>query len=182
MLKKIMLGVLAAGALALNAPAAIADDPAFDCGFDSSQQEDVTGQNYEGAIYGYIVHGDGSLRCYITVNGTDVGADVTVAAPGAGAKRISFSAGATDSVKLCWTVTTSHGTTNGCAESTHTQFPPEAFYDALDTVIDAVNGVLVQIDPTICPIIGQGAGTHGPITIAPNGNIYVDGELWYVCP
>src|SRR5688500_11155395 len=74
-LKKIITAALAAGALALNAPVALADAPVYDCNFNSVQQADATGQNYEGAAWGWAVHPDGgnvTIRCYVTVNGTEV--------------------------------------------------------------------------------------------------------------
>jgi hypothetical protein len=192
--KKIMVAALAVGALALNAPVAMADDPVYDCGFDSNQQETVTGQNYEGVIYGYIAHGDGTLRCYITVNGGDVGADVEVQAPGAGAERISFAANDTDAVNICWEVTTSHGTETGCAESTHTQIPPQAVIDLLILIAETVDGALVPvfdlltdiektyIDPNVCPALAAAAGTYGPITINSQGDVFIDGEPFWDCP
>ncbi len=179
MFKKLLIASLAAGALALNAPVALADDPAYDCGFDSNHQASVTGQNYEGVIYGYVAHaGDNpSIRCYITVNGNEVGAEVTASGANAGANaaRVSFAASDTDAVAICWDVTTSHGTTSDCAESTHIQIPPQA-------VLDALNSVLEQIDPTICPVLAGLAGTYGVITVGSDGDISVNGGLVYDCP
>jgi hypothetical protein len=178
MVKKIMLGMLAAAALALNAPAAHADEPVYDCGFDSSQEDRVTGQNYEGVVYGYVAHtGPVSIRCYITVNGTDVGADVTASGTNAAANasRVTFAASDTDSVRICWRVTTSHGWTAGCVESTSTEIPPRALKDLIDSVGNTVS-------PLICRTLQTIRGTYGPIMIDRYGNVFINGVQWYWCP
>ncbi len=176
MFKKIMVAALAAGALALNAPVAMAEPPQFDCGFDSNQQELATGQNYEGVIYGYRTDA-GSLRCYITVNGSDVGADVEVNGPGANAERISFAAADTDSVQICWE---GSGIPSGCADSTHTQVPPQAVIDLLDSIFAQT----ALLDPLICGHLASLAGSYGPITIGSDGDVTLPDPIGLVwdCP
>ena len=182
MLKKILLASLAVGALALNAPAAMADDPTYDCGFNSLQQEATTGQNYEGAVYGVVAHpGDTNvtITCYVQVNGSPAGNPVTGSGPAGFAVaggQVTFEATPEDFVELCAVATTSHGTTApSCTESTSTQIPPQE-------VLDLINSFLEQVDPTICPIIALLAGNYVVIDINSEGDISINGGLFYDCP
>ena len=166
-------------ALAVNAPVAHADAPTASCGFDSVQQTDATGQNYEGAAYGYAVHTDGpiSIRCYVTVNGseedsTPTGSGTNVATT---AGRVQFAATETDDVRLCAEVTAHGTTTTTCDPSTNTQVPPQE-------VIDLINSFLILVDPTICDALKAVKGTYGPILIDDQGDVYINGVLWYDCP
>jgi hypothetical protein len=184
--KKILISGLAVGALALGAPVAHADDPTFDCGFNSVQQADATGQNYEGAVYGYVIDTDAtsvSIHCYVKVNGTAVPPGVsgsgTVAAHAEG--RITFTAQDTDDVQLCGDATVTHGSTTAtfthCDESTHTQVPPQEVIDILDALF------IGTIDPLLCPILQGLAGDYaGVITIGADGDLTVAGELIEDCP
>ncbi len=65
-MRRRLLAISAAvSALAFGAPIAVAGDPAFDCTFESIQQEDATGQNYEVLGWGYVAHAGGpvSIAC-----------------------------------------------------------------------------------------------------------------------
>lgn len=180
LLKKMLLVAAATSALALNTPVAHADPATGDCGFESVQQTDTTGQNYEGVAYGYAVHADGgevTVRCYVTVNGseedsTDPGSGTGVATS---AGRVQFAATDTDNVQLCAEVTAHGETTTNCGDSTNTQIPPQE-------VIDLINSILVLVDPTICQALAAVAGNYGPIVIDGEGDVYLNGVLWYDCP
>ena len=180
MFKKILLVAAATSALALNAPVAHADAPTADCGFESVQQADATGQSYEGVAYGSVAHGEGgpvSIRCYVTVNGTVAASTPTGTGTGFAITqgRITFAAAETDDVRLCYEATTVHGLESGCGETTNTQIPPQE-------VIDLLNSILVLVDPTICDALKLVAGNYGPIVIDAQGDVYVNGVLWYDCP
>ena len=185
MFKKIMMAGLAVGALALGAPAAHADDPTFDCNFNSVQQEASTGQSFEGAAYGYVVHaGDAgaTIRCYIAVNGSEVSSTPT--GTGVTAGRLTYSAGDTDVVTFHAEVCTSHGCSTHDYETVRQQIPPQEVIDALNAVIDLLNdNVFSQIDPTLCPLLAGLAGTYGPVTIGADGDVSIDplGLIWD-CP
>lgn len=107
MLRKLVVAVLVAGSLvAVNPAPALAAAPTGDCAFHSVQQDDATGQNYEGVITAYAIDPDGrpiSVRCYVTVNGTEVSSSPTGSGVGfaAATGRITFSAGDTDVVHRC---------------------------------------------------------------------------------
>jgi hypothetical protein len=195
--KKILMASLAVGAMALNAPVAHADDPTYGCSFNSVRQADVTVQNYEGAIWGYVVDTDASsvsIRCYITVNGTPVASTTpgngTVAAHTEG--RATFQAADTDSVKLWSEATVTHGTTTQTftksADSTHTQVPPQEVIDILDGIFATLDGILIPleeqyVDPTLCTVLSAlPAGDYGPITIGEDGDISLLGDLFWDCP
>ena len=200
--KKIMMAGLAVGALALGAPAAHADDPTFDCNFNSVQQEASTGQAHEGAAYGFVVHaGDTSatIRCYIAVNGGE--ASSTPTSVGVTAGRLTYSAGDTDVVTFHAEVCTSHGCFIHDYETVRQDVPPQEVWDllfslaetldatlapvyaAIDGVITLLNDtVFSQIDPTICPVIGSLAPGAGPVVITSAGDISVDGIGVWDCP
>ena len=158
MLKKILLAGIAVSALALNAPVAMADEPTGNCGFESLQQEDATGQNYEGVAYGYAVHADGgtvTVRCYVTVNGTEQSSTVPGTGTGVATTqgRVTFAAGDDDNVQLC-TAITAHGVTKTeCGDSTSSQIPPQEVIDAIDSVFDIIADATAPLDSIVCGLI-----------------------------
>ncbi len=181
MFKKILTAALAAGALALNAPVALADDPVYDCNFNSVQQETATGQNYEGVAWGYATHPGGgtvSIRCYITVNGSEVASTPTGTGTGAAFTqgRVTFAATDSDNVLLWAEVTTDHGTTNHPYETTHTQIPPQAVLDVLDSVFDTIADVTKPADAVICLAL-KTAGAPAVVNAATSvTGIYMDAD------
>ncbi len=186
MLKKILTASLAAGALALNAPVALADAPVYDCNFNSVQQETATGQNYEGAAWGFAVHAEGgpvSIRCFITVNGTEVTSTPTGTGSGAATTqgRVTFAATETDVVVLWAEVTTVHGTTSTPYQTTNTQIPPQEVIDVLNAVFDTFADVSKPADAVICLGL-KTAGVPGVINAATGTTgIYMDADdcdLW----
>ncbi len=200
MFKKILTAALAAGALALNAPVAQADAPRFDCSFDSVQQDTATGQNYEGAAWGYIAHaegGDVTIRCYIAVNGVEASSTPTGTGSNGAAVtsgRVTFAATDTDSVQLCAEYTSPHASDNVCFESTSTQIPPQEVIDLLISLFETIDATLAPvwstltdiektyIDPTLCDVLDGIPGTYGPVTINTQGDVFIDGEPFWDCP
>jgi hypothetical protein len=141
-----------------------------------------------------------SATCSIKVNGADQGVILTATAPGVGfaanAGRATFTAAITDTVSICTNVTTgTGGYESTCADLTTTPVCPVQVCGPggiLDQVFAILNGVLGQIDPTICPVIASLAPTvnslptSGVLFIGPDGDIYVGGTgpgaLFYDCP
>jgi hypothetical protein len=177
--KKIALASVALSALAFNAPAAMADEPVFDCNFRSVQQDDATGQNFEGAVVGYVVHtGAVTIKCQITVNGSVVFETETGSGTGAAtvSARITFAASDTDSVNLVAVATTEHGEHTKTHETTLTQVPPQAVIDLLDMI------VIDYVDPALCEVLKSLAPGVGPVVINAQGDVYVNGEPQWDCP
>lgn len=206
-MKRLILAALLAGSVAVPGAGAYADhcpeppsvpDPACElehdvragCGFDSVQQDTATGQNYEGAAYGYAANTTGgpiTVRCYITVNGVPAAAGSTPVGAGAGvattAGPISFEAATGADVEMCTEV---NGTTIECGDSTNTQIPPQE-------VIDLIVFITSIPDPLICPIIEDiadlGVEVPGVLEFGdpsdPTGDpadIYLAGDLFWDCP
>ena len=187
MLKKILMASLAVGALAFNAPAAMAATQGG-CGFDSVQNETATGQNYEGVAYGYAVDDTGAsvtIKCYITVDGTTApGAIVTGTGTGVAVAGgpISFEAADGADVELCTQI--NNGTPD-CGDSTNTQIPPQEVIDAIDSVFQLIADATAGLDPIICGALQTAGapalinGTTSVTTIsmdADDCDLYLGGE------
>jgi hypothetical protein len=115
---------------------------------------------------------DATVYCRVEING--------VAAPGttfgytgargleAGANQVSFSAAPSDIIVLDERVVYADGSDTGwdfqCGDCF--SFPP-------DEVIADIDLVFSYIEPQVCPILATHAGTYGPITIGPDGDVYV---------
>ena len=207
--KKLLTAVVAVGAVALYAPVASASHATVNCRFNAVSQATATGQDtWEGHAQGYIVGNTGepvSIRCVVKVNGTvraatAWGSGNTVATT---QDRVTYVRTLTQVTQLCAQYTTSHGAGETCFATTTTQVPPQEVYDALDAVITEIDNALGQLDPVFdiihdievtyvdpvaCPALAARAGTYGGppplpvITITANGDILVDGELWWDCP
>ena len=206
MFKKIMMTALAVSALALNAPAASAGHATVSCRFNAVSQATATGQDtWEGAAEGYIVGNTGeavSIRCVVKVNGavraaTSWGSGTTVATT---ADRVTYVRTLTEVTQLCAQYVTAHGPGETCFATTTTTIPPAEFWDAVDLVWETVFGALdpvfdeiteiekTYIDPTACEELKKHAGTYGGpppapvIVITAEGDVYIDGDLFWDCP
>ncbi|HVF04243.1 MAG TPA: hypothetical protein VNA20_05330 [Frankiaceae bacterium] len=186
MFKKLALATLAVGALALNAPAAQADAPTYDCRLRSTQQATITGQTYQGVLVGVIVHAEATvtIRCFVTVNGVvQAGADTgtgsgTVVATAQ--KDISFAAGDTDVVRVCAQYTSNHASGTVCTTVGIVQVPPQVVYDTIDGALAQVWPI---VDPPICSVLKALAGNHGGVVVINSqGDVYVNGAPQYDCP
>ena len=184
MIKNLMIASLAAGALALNAPAAFAEHAVFDCGFDTVAQETATGgqDTFTGAAYGYVVSptpGESvSIRCYVSVDGAEVASTPTGSGTQAAttAGQVTYTATDTQDVDLCaeWTAGSESGST--CFETTTTQIPPQ---EVIDLIV-----LLTSIpDPLICPVFaGLTPGVPGVVDIDAEGDIALAGGDFWDCP
>ena len=187
MFKKAMLGVVTASALALGAPPALAHDATFDCDFNAVQQEDATGQNFEGVARGWVVHSDGgtvTIRCFVKVNGTETSSTPTGTGEGAAttAGRVTYAAGDTDVVELCATATWPGGSRTVCFPTSRLQVPPQEVIDLLIDIIDIIDGVIIEyVDPVLCDQLDNHPGVYGPIEIKPDGDVYINGEFFWDC-
>ncbi|HVF06934.1 MAG TPA: hypothetical protein VNA20_19005 [Frankiaceae bacterium] len=182
MSKRIATAALAAAALALTAPGALADQPTFDCRLRSVQQDTVTGGTFQGVLTALIVYADGpvSIRCFVTVNGVPraqaaaSGDRVAVAA-----EEVSFAAGDSDVMRLCADYTSGHGAGTWCASSGWGPFPPDFVYETLDGVLSQVWPV---VDPVVCAALKAIAPGAGTVYVNGQGDVYVDGEPQWDCP
>ncbi|HVF06930.1 MAG TPA: hypothetical protein VNA20_18985 [Frankiaceae bacterium] len=182
MSKRLATALLAAAALALPAPAALADAPAYDCRIRFMQEDDVTGGGYQARVVGVIAHPGGpvSIRCRITVNDRTVqqtyasGDHVAVAAD-----RFTFVASDIDVVALCADYTSDHASGTSCDTLGSTQIPPQVVYDTLESVLAQVWPVT---DPVICGVLQAVAPGTGPVYINGQGDVYVAGEPQWDCP
>lgn len=193
MIKQLLTAALAVAVVTGPATAARADRPQYDCDFNSVQQENLTGDVYEGAIWGYLVHAaddSARIRCFVAVNGVEVDAtDTEVGAGGVSVAygRVSFTASETDHVSMCGEVTTAHGTLVDCFETAGPWFPPQEVFDLLDTVFTASAPAFAAVDGALCPRTGdlgrEGTGVPGVVTFDPeDGDVYVADQLFWDCP
>jgi len=52
--------------------------------------------------------------------------------------------------------------------------PPSDFVSAIHALLAPVEGVLAPyVDPVVCPVLAANAGSYGPVTIKPDGDIYL---------
>lgn len=198
---KLVAAVVAAGTVALGAPTAGASNHyAYlgGCDFRAVQQEDVTGQNYEGVfaalavLYSPDVAANpvaGTITCSISVNGAIA---ASTAASGtavlATAGRATYAASDTDVVELCETVTYRDGTgTTACSAVTKDAGPPQEVWDALDAAYETGRQIVESLvkgvaDPTVCPVLAGLSGEYGAVTVNPEGDVYVVGDVLWDCP
>jgi hypothetical protein len=210
--KKAALGALAASVLAFVTPMTSASADQGDtlkggCGFNTDEQATATNGQFQGVEYVLAFSQEAAgtpstatVSCWIDVNGVEQpGTRITATGNGAiaGQAQISYSAVDGDAVNQCQQVTFADGSTwtasdgnvgTDCPAATQVTIPPQAVIDAINTVIDAVNGVLIaDVDPTICPVLVSLAGNYGPVTIAADGDVTVNDPLGlvgkvYDCP
>jgi hypothetical protein len=206
-MRRILLGVLVLGATVLAVPAAQAASPDIfhgGCTWSSDSRPGDPGENL-----GYI----GDLSTTTTPNGAPIAATVTcwlrvngVEAAGtrfgyagtgaqAGVNPISFYASNTDEIDLCYSVLVADNTTieDTCFAIDPIQIPPQVVWDTVDSVfalVDQVEGCNASHDEcsAICPPLQLLAGTYGPLTIGPDGDVSVADPLGlglnpvYDCP
>lgn len=68
--------------------------------------------------------------------------------------------------------------------TTTMQFPPEALRELLAPVLDPVDAALETAEVTACAAAGTAAGDHGPASVGPDGDLFIDGdaEAYVDCP
>ena len=207
-LRTLLVAALAVAGLAAP-PASAGQSSAFfgDCGIDSVNQKTVNGDHYQGAIYvfGALYSADpddmpvsASVTCYVMVDGVpQPGTRVTMPATGAvaGAAVIDFEARDDQIVELCLEVDFLGDDTptfrRGCGYGAYPpQIPPREVTDLLDLVFayyEAVIGygndpVVEHVDPPLCALLVDKAGTYELVTIAPDGDVSVAGVGLWDCP
>jgi hypothetical protein len=211
-MRRILLGVLALGTTTLVAPAAHAASPDIvhgGCTYNYAGNATSLSTPPPGELYGYI----GDLSATTTSSGTPIAATVTcwidvngVEAPGtrfgyagtgvqAGVNPITFTARNTDQIDICNSVLFGDNTTTDatCFAIDSIEIPPQVVWDALGTafvVADEVEGCNASHDQcsAICAALPLFAGTYGPLTIGPDGDVDVTDPLGlgisriYDCP
>lgn len=175
----VLLCALAAG-LATPAPAAVASHETAYCGFTAGSLAVTTPEQVEGTAYGYVVApGDlVSIRCEVRVNGAAVSATPTSAVTptvAVVAGHVGFDTSQAVTIELCAVYTTAHGTRTGCRDLTRQQVPPQEVFDAVDAATGAV-------DAATCATIGELAPDAGPVSVDPEGDVYVFGDRQWDCP
>jgi hypothetical protein len=213
-MKRLLLAGIALCLSAIVAPtatrAATPDVIHGGCAFDTDQQETLTGDQNVGVIYDVSVTTTGDLppqpidatvTCWIEVNGVEAphtrysysGAGIQ-----AGVDRISFASSEFDNVSECQAVAYADGSTeSSCSVSIGDPIPPQEFFDAVNALLDAVGQTIHYVecgdDPSdICPMLCRVTtllpGSYGPVTITPDGDVYVVDPLGlglspvYDCP
>ena len=179
-MRTLALAGLAAGLVALHAPAASADHVDANCQFNAVSQATLTGADqWEGVAEGWAVakHDTVTVRCVVYVNGVATASTAPegptpVVAVTAG--RVSYTARITDLVQLCPVVTTSHGEQRLCGYGGE-QVPPQE-------IVDLLIWTFGHVDRAGCAVLAALSPGTPPVTIDPEGDVYVDGELWWDCP
>lgn len=181
MLRRIIVGAVAAAALAVPAPAALADEPTYGCGY--RLVETAASGAGQAVVWGYLAHAadtSATIRCSIVVNGNvAVTTDTGIVGPvKVVAGQGQFSAGDTDVVTLRAEICTSHGCVTKNSETTRTRIPPQEVLDLIFSLGDT-------LDATVCgvtAIIGDaGFNILGLVVIHEGGDVYVAGALVQDC-
>lgn len=150
------------------------------CRFAALSHSTVTGpEGYEGVVVAAIAADPGesvAIRCVGRVNGiarfvTPWESGTTAAG---GAARVSFARFITEGMQVCAQTTTSHGFAEVCYPTSTVAVPPQEAQDVSDPAVETLR-------PAICGALATGAMTAGPVTIAPDGDTYVDSVLVWEC-
>lgn len=203
-----LIGALALGASAFVVPTAHAVSPDVihgGCTYDSATRPSTDPGGNVGVIGDVSATTDASgkpiaatVSCWIDVNGVEApGTRFGYAGTGVqvGANPITFATSNTDEIQLCTSVLFADNTTTGdeCLVSDGPEFPPQVVWDEFDAVagvIDAVEGCDAshQQCSVLCPRLELLAGSYGPVTIGPDGDVVVADPLGlglnplYDCP
>jgi len=181
-MKRLLLAAVMAGASALAAPAAHATRPdVIDGGCFFNTVADPSTSDVQVGVIGDVsvtrtgdvpfLPIDATVSCWVEVNGVEApGTRFSYSGPGAqeGADRASYTAADGAIVALCQSVEFADGTSK--VEPCPTplgpfQVPPQPILDLLGATFDFV-------DSTACPSLVAVAGTYGPVTIGPDGDVY----------
>jgi len=207
-MRRALFAALAFGASAIVVPTAHAGSPDIvhgGCFFDTAAQPSTQPGGNVGVIGDLSVTTDASgkpmaatVSCWLDVNGVEAaGTRFSYAGTGGqvGANPIQFFASNTDQIDLCTSVVFADNTTTGaeCLVSDGPEIPPQVVWDEFDAVaglIDAVEGCDAshQECSLLCPRLKLVAGSYGPLTIGPDGDVFVVDPLGlglnpvYDCP
>ncbi len=165
------------------------------CEFDTVAQDTVTGGRYAGVLYAKVVAYSvrpeqypvtvTSIGCELRVNGHTVLRSGTW--PGAGPvgvvppEPIEFAAGDTDWVELCTLVDVVDGEGDAhhltrCPGATTLPMPPPWMADLVDDAFTLADAAACERFVAAAPYLPP------PVTVGPDGDVYVGGELWWDCP
>ena len=169
MLRRIIVGSVAAAALTVPAPAALADEPTYGCDF---QVVETTNGAHQAVVWGYVVDPADTntvLRCYIAVNGSEVvsTSPEPIGPVAFGVTQGQFSAGNGDVVSYHAYVCTDQGCFTHDYETEQQQIPPQEVYAAICGVTT---------------VIGEaGLNVLGLVVVEPGGDVYLAHKLVIDC-
>jgi hypothetical protein len=115
-----------------------------------------------------------TVTCWIDVNGLEApGTRFSYSGTGvqAGADQISYAASGEDAVALCQEVVYADGSTDAAACGALRPILPLPIQCDLDWC------VFYPLDSVLCPQLKNLVGEYGPITIAPDGDVYIPDPL-----
>ncbi|MDQ1685721.1 MAG: hypothetical protein QOC82_2458 [Frankiaceae bacterium] len=190
--RMLLVGVMASATVVAVAPVASAaggDTIRGGCFFTSDEvvATNETGGNAIGAIgdqsftqdaAGLPV--DATVSCQIRFNDVPApGTTFSYSGIGvqAGVDTISFTIPPLSQESLCQRAVFADGTDTGwnCTLSFGCACPPPAdFVAALHALLAPVTDLLAPyVDPAACPVLAANAGSYGPVTIKPDGDVYL---------
>jgi hypothetical protein len=196
---RVVLGAVVAAVIPTIAlPASAGSDEIHGgCFFDTDQPPNATTQtgvigDLSATTSGISVRIGAVVSCKIQVNGVDApGTTFSYSGFGvqAGANPISYTATDLDYVGDCERVVYEDGVDTGWdCNSTTITLPPGEFMP-IEFVLEVLHDVFVySVDPQVCPVLAAHAGTYGPVTISPDGDVDAPDplDLWndpmYDCP
>ena len=192
--------MLAVALLGIAAPAHATDDSqSFGrCEFQTVSQENVTGTDtYKGAAHAQVlVYSDSAVvsatvTCEIRLN--DVVA-ATASGSGSGvvvvAGQVSYTSTDFDDVDICTIVDFTSDdtpTTTTCFDIPVTQVPPHPPHNTIELVLELLGPyldlVFGYVDPAVCAAFqDQAPGAPPTVVIDDEGDVYLDGSLFWDCP
>lgn len=180
--------VVASVASAVPARADQGDTAKGGCYLLTAEQLAATNGQNEGNFVGMAAmqHADGTpssgtVTCWIDINGAEVrSSEMTFRnPPGFASKQVNFSAGPGDTVAVCEQVTFDDGSgwvgpdgsNPDCPAATGAAIPPQVVVDILTSADQTL------VDPVGCPVLQRLAGDYGPLTIDPDGDVYIADPL-----
>lgn len=127
-----------------------------------------------------------TIRCEVRVNGAPASGGVLTASGTtvlAGAAAVTYAASETQFVQVCETVDFPGFTTQSCHGVAPVQLPPQEITDAFDNAVAIVESLVVDfVDPVVCSVLPQLAGVTDPVTVEPDGDVYLLGDPIWECP
>jgi hypothetical protein len=122
-----------------------------------------------------------TVTCKLQANSVDIpGTTFSYTGVGvqAGADHVAFDVTPDESVFLCQRVVYADGTDTGwnpCGPSPCTCPPPQLpLMDQINALLTAINdATIAYVDPQVCPVLAANAGSYGPVTIMPDGDVYL---------
>lgn len=190
-MRRVLLAIVAIAATVLSVPAGHAAAPDVlhgGCYFDTMSKSAVGSDENVGVIgaNSETTTGDfppvpigATVTCWIEVNFVEApGTRFSYSGFGAqaGTDPVSFFADADDIIEGCESVRFADGTTDsGCPIGpSDPQLPPQFVVDWLNAIFDDLTAAEVgYVDPAVCPALVAAAGSYGPVTIGPDGDVFL---------